>query len=99
MAVTSGITSDSRRATGAPVAASASAPATRTTRDAAAPAPSTVPAHRLPPFDGYDHLAAAQIVQLLGRLPHGELSLIRSYEASHRGRRTILAKIDQLIGE
>jgi hypothetical protein len=56
-------------------------------------------AHRSPPFEGYDHLAAAQIVQLLGRLPHGELELIRDYEASQRGRRTILAKLGQLIGE
>lgn len=57
------------------------------------------PVHHSPPFDGYDHLAAPQIVQLLGRLPHGELSLIREYEAAKRGRRTILAKIDQLIAE
>ncbi len=38
-----------------------------------------------PPFDGYEHLAAAQVVQLLGRLPHGELLLIQEYEAAHRG--------------
>ena len=56
-------------------------------------------AHQSPPFEGYDHLAAAQIVQLLGRLPHGELELIRDYESSRRGRRTILAKLGQLIGE
>ncbi len=97
MAVTYGKQSIGGRATDAMVAASTSAAGT--TRDAAAPAPSAVPVHRSPPFDGYDHLAAAQIVQLMGRLPHGELSLIRRYEASQRGRRTILAKIDQLIGE
>ena len=51
-----------------------------------------------PPFDGYEHLAAAQVVQLLGRLPHGELIIIQQYEAAHRGRRTILAKLDQLLG-
>lgn len=51
-----------------------------------------------PPFDGYDQLAATQIVQLLGRLPHVELALIRTYEAQHRKRRTILAKVDQLLG-
>lgn len=50
-----------------------------------------------PPFDGYEHLAAAQIVQLLGRLPHAELELIRDYEAAHRSRRTILAKLEQLL--
>lgn len=51
----------------------------------------------LPPFDGYEHLAAAQIVQLLGRLPHAELELIRDYELAHRSRRTILAKLEQLL--
>ncbi|MGB8862138.1 MAG: hypothetical protein WCC60_22975 [Ilumatobacteraceae bacterium] len=51
-----------------------------------------------PPFEGYEHLAAAQIVQLLARLPHSELALIREYEAAHRARRTILAKLDQLLG-
>lgn len=51
-----------------------------------------------PPFEGYDQLAAAQIVQLLGRLPHNELQLIRAYEAASRRRRTVLAKIDQLLG-
>ena len=97
MAVTYGKQSIGRRATDA--SAPASAPATVTTKVAAAVAPSAVPVHRSPPFDAYDHLAAAQIVQLMGRLPHGELALIRRYEASQRGRRTILAKIDQLIGE
>ena len=51
-----------------------------------------------PPFEGYEHLAAAQIVQLLGRLPHAELVLIRDYETAHRRRRTILAKLTQLLG-
>ena len=51
-----------------------------------------------PPFDGYQALAAAQVVQLLGRLPEYELSTLRAYEAAHRGRRTILAKVDQLLG-
>lgn len=51
-----------------------------------------------PPFDGYPSLAAAQVVQLLGRLPTPELKAIRTYESAHRGRRTILAKLDQLLG-
>ncbi|MEI8238952.1 MAG: hypothetical protein WCI22_05985 [Actinomycetota bacterium] len=55
--------------------------------------------HQHPPFDGYDQLAATQIVQLLGRLPHGELRLVREYEADHRNRRTVLAKIEQLLAE
>lgn len=48
------------------------------------------------PFDGYDHLAAAQIVRLLDRLPEAELEMVRVYETAHRGRRTILAKVEQL---
>lgn len=48
------------------------------------------------PFEGYDHLAAAQIVRLLDRLPESELEMVRTYEAAHRGRRTILAKVEQL---
>lgn len=51
-----------------------------------------------PPFDDYQHLAATQVVQLLGRLPSDELRAIREYEVGHRGRRTILAKLDQLLG-
>jgi hypothetical protein len=63
--------------------------------------PTTMPSAevRHPPFEGYDQLAAAQIVQLLGRLPHGELHLVREFETTHRQRRTVLAKIDQLLGE
>jgi hypothetical protein len=51
-----------------------------------------------PPFEGYASLAAAQVVQLLGRLPAADLELIRDYESAHRGRRTILSKLDQLLG-
>jgi hypothetical protein len=53
--------------------------------------------HQQAPFEGYDSLAATQVVQLLGRLPHGELRLVRDYEVDHRQRRTVLAKIDQLL--
>ena len=50
------------------------------------------------PFDGYQSLAAAQVVQLLSRLPDRELATIRAYESANRKRRTILAKLDQLLG-
>ena len=50
-----------------------------------------------PPFEGYNELAAAQVVQLLGRLPHAELVLVRDFELAHRARRTVLAKLDQLL--
>lgn len=50
-----------------------------------------------PPFEGYDQLAAAQVVRLLARLPHAELLLIRDYEQGRRARRTVLAKLEQLL--
>ncbi len=51
-----------------------------------------------PPFDGYQSLAATQVVQLMGRMSAEELAAIRTYEAANRARRTILAKLDQLLG-
>ncbi len=51
------------------------------------------------PFDGYAALAAAHIVARLARLNTTELNDVRRFEAAHRARRTVLAKIDQLVGE
>ena len=62
------------------------------------PAPALQPSALPPPFEGYQHLAAAQVVQLLGRLTTRELTAIRAYEHANRQRRTILAKLDQLLG-
>jgi len=56
--------------------------------DAAAPAPL--------PIDGYESLAASQVVLRLGSLTPSELAAIADYESSHRARRTILGKIHQL---
>ena len=50
-----------------------------------------------PPFDGYDELPADRLVQLLSKFPASELAIIRLYEQKQRARRTVLAKIDQLI--
>lgn len=44
----------------------------------------------------YDNLSASQIVQRLGGLSLTELQAIRDYEISHRNRRTILVRIEQL---
>ncbi len=44
----------------------------------------------------YDELSASQVVERLDGLPRGELDAIRAYEASHRGRNTVLGKIEQL---
>ncbi len=50
-----------------------------------------------PPFEGYDELPADRLVQLLSKFPLAELAVIRVYEQGKRSRRTVLAKIDQLI--
>lgn len=45
----------------------------------------------------YDALSASQVVQRLAGLSREEVRAVRSYEASTRGRRTILSKADQLL--
>ncbi len=44
----------------------------------------------------YDVLSASQVVDRLEGLDPGELEAIRAYEVAHRGRATILGKIEQL---
>jgi hypothetical protein len=48
------------------------------------------------PIPGYDALSASQVVERLTGLQSDELDAVRSYEATHRNRRTILGKIEQL---
>jgi hypothetical protein len=48
------------------------------------------------PIDGYDHLAARQVVDRLSGLRPDELETVAAYERSHRHRQTVLHKIDQL---
>ncbi len=50
------------------------------------------------PIEGYDSLAASQVVVRLATLTAPELDAIRAHEESHRCRRTILGKISQLQG-
>lgn len=47
---------------------------------------------------GYDSLSASQVVQRLAGLSGDELAAVRSYEEAHRGRRTILNRVNQLQG-
>ena len=47
---------------------------------------------------GYDLLSASQVVQRLEGLSEAELEEVRSHEASHRRRKTILTRISQLQG-
>ena len=48
---------------------------------------------------GFDSLSASQVVQRLDGLNRVELVSVRAYEASTRGRRTILSRVDQLLDE
>lgn len=50
------------------------------------------------PFEGYDSLTAEQIVKLVDGLPMAELGLVREYEVANRARRTVLARLDRLLG-
>ncbi|MCU1396828.1 MAG: hypothetical protein JWM34_5256 [Ilumatobacteraceae bacterium] len=52
--------------------------------------------HAALPIDGYDSLAASQVVGRLGSLTEVELAAVERYETTHRARRTILGKINQL---
>ena len=46
----------------------------------------------------YDSLSASQVVPRLEGLSDAELAAVAEYEATHRGRKTILNKIAQLQG-
>jgi len=76
-----------------PAARPAPEPATVTTPPAANGA---APAGDSLPIPGYDALSASQVVERLAGLSPEELDAGRSYECSHRNRRTILGKIDQI---
>jgi len=51
---------------------------------------------RVLPIPDYDELSASQVVERLDGLTPPDLDAIAQYEATHRGRRTILGKIEQL---
>jgi hypothetical protein len=67
-------------------------PPARSVSAGPAPDPETLAIH------GYDSLSASQVVQRLAGLQEDELDAVAAYEAAHRGRRTILNRIDQLRG-
>jgi hypothetical protein len=48
------------------------------------------------PIEGYDSLAAPQVLDRLDGLDAEELATVAAYERSHRHRRTILGRIAQL---
>jgi hypothetical protein len=71
---------------------------TTTTGNGAHPSTTTGPAPTSSelPIPGYDALSASQVVERLAGLADEELEAVRAYEESHRNRRTILGKIEQL---
>jgi hypothetical protein len=86
----------------APPSAAFTAPGSAPVADHAAAA-AAAPAHAEPapevadlPIPDYDELSASQVIERLEGLDAGSLEAIRAYEASHRGRNTILGKIAQL---
>ena len=58
-------------------------------------APESVPVTDLP-IDGYDDLAARQVVDRLAALDRADLGRIEVYEREHRNRSTVLGKIAML---
>lgn len=46
---------------------------------------------------GYDQLSAFQVVQRLGGLSAEELEVVLAYEQSHRRRKTIVSRVEQLL--
>jgi len=68
---------------------------TRPDPDADRAAEETPPVEDLP-IEGYDDLAARQVVDRLGALEPNELALVEIYEREHRNRSTVLGKISML---
>lgn len=79
--------------------------AAATERAPAGPSPADLVARASAPkagelaIPGYDSLSASQVVQRLAGLSTEELAAVGAYEQAHRGRRTILNRIDQLQGQ
>jgi len=63
-------------------------------------APDTDRAHAAGlPFEDYESLPASYVVVRLERLDRAELEMVRAFEQAHRGRRTVLGRIEQLLAE
>jgi hypothetical protein len=49
------------------------------------------------PIEDYESLAASHVVDRLPRLTPDELRVIQAFEVAHRGRRTVLGRVEQLL--
>jgi hypothetical protein len=93
----SAATASATAAAAAPASASASA---ASESPAASPKPAPDPADALAveaALAGYDTLSASQVVRRLESLGPDELRAVQRHEASHRNRRTILNRAQQLL--
>jgi hypothetical protein len=85
-----------RRAAGRPNTSPSAGPAA----DAGMPTVTTslepAPAVGALPIDGYDSLPAAHVITLLDALDPAGLATVAAYERSHRRRRTVLGRLEQL---
>jgi hypothetical protein len=61
------------------------------------PVPATDEASADLPIEDYESLAASHVVDRLPTLTPGELVAVQAYETAHRGRRTILGRVEQLL--
>jgi hypothetical protein len=78
-------------------AAAGPAPAPEPVRAEPAPTPGTpAPLASTLAIPAYDSLSASQVVPRLSGLSPAELEAVRTYEAAHRGRKTILNRVAQL---
>ncbi len=66
--------------------------------DGAAGSDPVVPELATLPIEGYDSLAALQVLDRLAGLEPEERAAVAAYEQAHRNRRTILGRIAQLDG-
>jgi len=61
------------------------------------PADAPVPAAAELAIEGYDHLAASQVIDRLATLTPAELSDVAAYEHSHKRRQVVLGRLAQLL--
>ncbi|HEY2564742.1 MAG TPA: hypothetical protein VGI44_13585 [Acidimicrobiales bacterium] len=85
----------------APVVRAASTPSRSASPASVAPEGDPTPGQASSPLaiPGFDTLSASQVVQRLDGLTADELRAVSDHETSHRGRRTILNRVEQLLDE
>lgn len=49
------------------------------------------------PIEGYDHLAASQVIDRLDGLTSAELIAVEAYERAHKHRQIVLGRLAQLV--